>query len=119
MALCDQLRDWPLVQRAGDEQDDVVDHVGVGDEVQEGGQLARGVVPHVLELGDELLAQVVVDDGDLEGAGDGGQEVAVVRALEVQLQVCKRRDAIVQNRIRHHDILNLQNVTLKSSIVRR
>ena len=34
----------------------------VSDEVEEGGECAGGVVAHVLELGDELLAQFVVDD---------------------------------------------------------
>ena len=34
----------------------------VSDEVEEGGECAGGVVAHVLKLGDELLAQFVVDD---------------------------------------------------------
>ena len=74
MTLCDQLGDGPLVEGPRDEEDDVVDHVAVGDVVQEGGQSARGVVPHVLELGDELLAEFVVDDGDLQRGGDRGLE---------------------------------------------
>ncbi len=87
VALAHQLRDGPLVQGAGDEQDDVVDHVAVGDEVEEGGQLAGGVVAHVLELGHQLLAQVVVDDRHLQRRRHGRQEVAIVRALQVQLQI--------------------------------
>ena len=39
VALGDQLRDRPLVQSSGDQQDDVVDHVAVGDVVEESGQV--------------------------------------------------------------------------------
>ena len=62
----------------------------VSDEVEEGGEGAGGVVAHVLELGDELLAQLVVDDGDLQRRRHVGQEVAVVGRLQVQLQVWKQ-----------------------------
>ena len=48
------------------------------------------MVAHVLELGDELLAQLVVDDGDLQRRRHVGQEVAVVRRLQVQLQIWKQ-----------------------------
>lgn len=61
MALGDQLGDGTLVQRSGDQQNDVVDHVAVGDEIQEGGQRLDGMVAHVLEFDDQLLAQFVVD----------------------------------------------------------
>ena len=62
----------------------------VSDEVEEGGECAGGVVAHVLKLGDELLAQFVVDDGDLQRRRHVGQEVAVVGRLQVQLQVWKQ-----------------------------
>ena len=39
VALRDQLGDRPLVQSSGDQQDDVVDHVAVGDVVKERGQV--------------------------------------------------------------------------------
>ena len=61
----------------------------VRDEVEEGCEGARGVVAHVLELCDELLAQLVVDHGDLERRRHVGQEVAVVGRLKVQFQICK------------------------------
>ena len=51
VAFRHQLRDRPLMQRSRDQQDDVVYHVTVRDEVQKGGQLAAGVIAHVLELG--------------------------------------------------------------------
>jgi hypothetical protein len=44
MALGDQLGDGSLMKRAGDQEDDVVDHVAVGDVVQEGGQITCGSV---------------------------------------------------------------------------
>lgn len=87
VALGHQLRDGALVEGARDQQDDVVDHVAVGDEVEEGGEGASRVVAHVLELGDELLPQLVVDHRCLQRARHVGQEVAIVRALQVQLQI--------------------------------
>ena len=78
MTFADQLRDWSLVQGAGDEEDDVVDHVAVGDVVHELGQGPGGLVPHVLELRHQLLPQLVLHHGDLKSAFIG-QEVAVVR----------------------------------------
>lgn len=62
MALGDELGDGTLVEGPGNQQDDVVDHVAVGDEVEEGRQWFDSVISHVLELNDELLAQLVVDD---------------------------------------------------------
>ena len=47
---------------ASDEEDDVVDHVAVGDVIQEHGEGPGGLVPHVLELGHQLLPQLVLDD---------------------------------------------------------
>ena len=58
--LAYELQDGPLVEGTGDEQDDVVDHVAVGDVVEEG-----GLVAHVLELRHQLLAQLVVNHGHL------------------------------------------------------
>jgi len=89
VALGNQLGDGSLVQRAGDQQDDVVDHVAVGDEVQEVGQRLHSVVPHVLELDDQLFAQLVVDDGHRQGRGLVGQEAAIVGSLQMQLEICK------------------------------
>lgn len=87
VALGDELVDGALVERARDQQDDVVDHVAVRDEVQEGGQRLHGMIPQVLELNHELLAQLVVDGGHGQGRWLVGQELAVVGALQVQLQV--------------------------------
>ena len=52
VALGHQLGDGPLVQCSGDQQDDVVDHVAVGDVVQERGQVTwmqiKALEHHVL-----------------------------------------------------------------------
>lgn len=88
VTLGDELVDGALVERARDQQDDVVDHVAVRDEVQERGQRLHSMIPQVLELNHELLAQLVVDGGHGQGRWLVGQELAVVGALQVQLQVC-------------------------------
>jgi len=45
------------------------------------------VVPHVLELDDQLFAQLVVDDGYRQGRGLVGQEAAIVGSLQMQLEI--------------------------------
>ena len=69
-----------------DKQHNVVNHVAVGDEIQEHGELASALIPHVLKLRDELLPQLVLDNGHLEAALVV-EEVAVVGGLEMQLEV--------------------------------
>ncbi len=96
VAFWHKLGDRPLVEGAGDQQNDVVNHVAVCDVVQERSQRSGGMVPHVLELGDELLFQLVVDDADLQRARDIGQEVPVVGALQVELQICEYQTAYVE-----------------------
>lgn len=49
------------------------------------------MVPHVPELHHHLLLQLVVYDGDGERGRLVGQEVPIVGALQVQLQVWKRK----------------------------
>lgn len=41
---------------ASDEKNDVIDHVAVCDEIQEGWEWLNGMISHVLELDNELLA---------------------------------------------------------------
>ena len=86
MTFPDQLRDWSLMKSASDEEDDVVDHVAVGDVVHKLGQGSSGLVPHVLKLRHQLLPQLVLDDGDLKSAFIR-QEVAVVSGLKVELEI--------------------------------
>ena len=62
-------------------------NIPVSYEVEEGGEGTRGVIAHVLELCHELLAQFVVDHGDLERRRHVGQEIAVVGRLKVQFQI--------------------------------
>lgn len=47
---------------ASDEKNDVINHVAVSDEIQESWKWLNGMISHVLELNDELLAQLVIDD---------------------------------------------------------
>lgn len=90
-----QLRNGTLVQSARDEQNDVVDHVAVRNEVEEVRQRLHGMIAHVLELDHQLLAQLVVDHGHRQGRRLVGQETAIVRALQVQLEICVRRKLII------------------------
>ena len=46
-----------------------------------------GMVPHVLELRDQLFSEVVVDGGNLERTWHAGKKVAIVGALQVELQI--------------------------------
>ena len=62
MTFWDQFRNWTLMQSSGDQQNDVVDHVAVSDEVQECRQWLDGMVAQVLEFNDQFLTQFVVDD---------------------------------------------------------
>ena len=50
MTLSNQLRDRSLMKGPCNEQHNVVDHVAVGDVIEEEGQGPRGLVPHVLEF---------------------------------------------------------------------
>ena len=45
------------------------------------------MVPHVLELRDQLFSEVVVDGGNLERTWHAGKKVAIVGALEMKLQI--------------------------------
>lgn len=91
VALGDQLGDGTLMQGASNQQDDVVDHVAVGYEVEKGGQRLNGLVAHVLKFDDQLFTQPIVDSGDGERRGLIGQELTVVSALQVKFQVCGER----------------------------
>lgn len=87
MALGNQFGNWPLVQCASDQQNDVVNHVAVGDEVQECRQWLDGMVAQVLELNHQLLAQFVVDDRNRQRRWLIGQELTVIGALQMQFQI--------------------------------
>jgi hypothetical protein len=75
MALGNELVDWPLVESAGDQQDYVVDHVGVTaketlashflkdlrDVVEECGEWLDRIVAQMVELGHQLLLDPFID----------------------------------------------------------
>ena len=74
------------MQSSCNEENNIVNHVSVGDEVHEAGHGSSSMVAHVLELGDQLLPQLVVNDRHLKTALVG-QEIAIISGLEVKLQV--------------------------------
>jgi len=87
MTLWYQFRYGALVKRSGDQQYDVVNHVTVRDVIEERAEGFHGMVAHVLKFNDELLAQLVIDDGHRQRAGFIGQELAVVRGLQMQFEI--------------------------------
>lgn len=89
MAFRNQLRDGTLMQCARDQQDDVVNHVAVRDEVQKGGQRFDGMVSQVLELNHQFLTKLIVDDRHRQRRWLVGQELTVIGALQVKFQICK------------------------------
>merc|ERR1719382_2009853 len=86
MTLTHQLGYWPLMQCAGDQKNNVVNHVTVRDIVEEARKRAGRVVAHVLELGHQLVPQLLVNNRHLQSAFTG-EEVSIVCRLEVELQV--------------------------------
>lgn len=85
VTLGDQLGNGALVQRARDQQNDIVDHVAVRDEVQESRKRLNGLIAKMLELNHEFLAQLVVDGGDGKGRRLVRQKRAIICALQMQL----------------------------------
>ena len=57
------------------------------DVVEKGGEGFQRLVAKVLKLYDQFLLQLVVDDGDRQRARLIRQKVAVVGALQMQLQI--------------------------------
>lgn len=88
MAFRNQLGDGALMQCARDQQNDVIDHVTVRDEVQEGGQRLDGMVSQMLELNYQFFAKLIVDDGHRQRRWLVGQELTIIGALQMKFQVC-------------------------------
>ena len=57
----EQLMRISLVKCPESEEDDVVDHVGIGDVIEEGGKGFDSVGSKVVEFGDHLLSRFVGD----------------------------------------------------------
>lgn len=115
VALLKELTEVTLVEGAGDEKHDVIDHVaiadveimskidmgenerlnaknerrgGAPDVVEESAEGLETVGPHVLELLDELLGALLGNGGGVNGGGLILEEITVVRGRQVQLHVC-------------------------------
>lgn len=56
--------------------------------IQEGGQRREGVGAQAAELGHQVLPQPAIHQRHSQVVLGGGQQLPVVRALQVQLQVC-------------------------------
>jgi len=91
VALVNELVGITLVEGAGNEQNDVIDHVAVGDVVQEGGQGLDSVGPEVLELFHHLLCALFSNGCRGQRGRLVLEEVAIVSAGKMQLEVCKRK----------------------------
>lgn len=87
VALLQDLALVPVVDRARDDQEDVVDHVAVRDVLHELGQRVRGLRLDVVEVLDELLVQLLLDHRRRERLADVCEEVPVVRCRELELEV--------------------------------
>lgn len=61
MTPLEKLVRVPLMERTRDEEDNVVNHVCVGDVVKEGTERLDGIAPQEVELVDEELGCLVVD----------------------------------------------------------
>lgn len=61
MTLWNQFRNRTLMQRSSDQQNDIVDHVAVRDEIQEGGQRLDGMVTQMLEFDDQFFTQFIIN----------------------------------------------------------
>jgi len=87
MTLWYQFRYGALVKCPGNQQYDVVNHVTVCDVIEERAEGFHGMVAHVLKFNNELLAQLVIDNGHRQRAGFVCQKLAVVRGLQMQLKI--------------------------------
>ena len=72
MAFWYQLRNGSLVECSGNQQNDIVNHVTVGNVVKESGTITYRVITHMLELSDKFLFKIIVDLADLQWTRDIG-----------------------------------------------
>ena len=90
VAPLEELAEVALVEGARDDEDDVVDHVPVGDVVEEGRERLDGVELHVLELVHHLLDALLLDGRGLDRRGLVLQDVPVLGLGKVELHVLER-----------------------------
>lgn len=72
------------MQCARDQQNDIVNHVAVRDEVQECGQRFNGMITQMLEFDDEFLAQFIVDNWHRQRRRFVCQKLAIIRSLQMK-----------------------------------
>jgi hypothetical protein len=87
MASLDQLARIALVERASDEEDNVIDHVTVGNIIQEGGERLYSLGADVMKLGDKLLGTFFCDSRGVKGRRLVLQKFAIIRGNKVKLHI--------------------------------
>lgn len=80
MAFRNQFRDGSLMQCTSDQQNNVIDHVTVSDEIQKLRQRLDGVIAHMLKLHNQFLSQFVINDTDRQWRRFIGQKTAIICA---------------------------------------
>ena len=77
MTSFQQLMRIPLMQRPRNQQDNVVNLIGIRNVIKEFGEISNGLGTKVIEFVNEFFSGFVGDDGGGDGAGDIGEKVAV------------------------------------------
>jgi len=75
----------PLMQRPRNQQDNVVNLIGIRNIIEEFGEIANGLGTKVIEFMDEFFCGFVGNDGGGDGARDVGEKVAVFCCGELEL----------------------------------
>ena len=94
----DKLGNVSIVQGPRNEQDEIIDHVGIGEIVKKGSQGLHSLGAHKSEFVDKFSGAVL---GDSLGSQRGGlvlQKVTVVRALELSAFL-QRNERLVSKRV--------------------
>lgn len=91
MTFRDQFGNRALMQSTRNQQNDIVNHVAVRDEVQESRQWLDGMVAQMLEFNHQFFAKFIVNDGHRQWRWFIGQELTVISTLQVKFQICEMK----------------------------
>lgn len=72
------------MQSSSNQQNDIIDHVAVGDEIQKSRQRFNGMISQVLEFDDQFFAQLIINDGHRQRRWLIGQKLTVIGSLQMQ-----------------------------------
>jgi len=87
VASLQELSCVALVQGPRDKQRDVIDHVAVGEELEESGRRTGGLGEQVTKFSYELVGHFASERRGRGVWGQGGEEVAVCRS-QLELDIC-------------------------------